>query len=370
MIMTLNQEFILMLDYLGFSKQKILKFYKKFINIDNLYELFKTNTETFYSLFSFEEIKKIKSAISSGIGLKTAQKLAKLGIFALFYGEDDYPESLINIPDSPVVLYGIGDKRLLSETLISIIGTRTPTRYGKDVTEIFTKSLSSAGLVTVSGLAYGLDGMVASSTLDVNGKTIAVLGGGLDKIYPSNNTELARKIVKNGGLLLSDYLPGVRPQAHFFIERNRIIAGLSLGLIVTEAGEESGTFSTIKFALDYGKELFVVPGNITAEKCKGTNKIIAEIPHSFTISPVEVLERLGLDILNKSLDIVQNKIEISSEEKVILNLLKEDEISFDELQELTNFNVKTLTTLLTTMEINGLIEKLPGNYYKVKIDSV
>jgi len=358
-------EFILILDYLKIPKYKIFKFYHVNSQCESIISDFQNNTNKYYELFSDKEIKEIKNAILSKIGSKTASKLEKIGIKCLFWDDCDYPENLKNIDNPPVVLYYVGDKNLLKQPMISIIGTRTPTRYGKDVTEVFAKSLAKLGIVTVSGLAYGLDGIVASASLDVNGKTIGVLGGGLDKIYPANHTELARKVVKSGGLLLSEYLPGVKPYPSFFVDRNRIIAGLSEGLIITEAGEKSGTLSTAKFAVDFGRELFVIPGNITSEKSSGTNKLIAEMPHSFTISPVEVVERLGLNVSSNSENVNSNLSQMTNDEKTIFEALKFEELNFDDLSEITKFDTKTLATLLTSMEINGLIKKLPGNYYGV-----
>ena len=281
----------------------------------------------------------------------------------MFIDSEDYPERLREIDCPPVILYFVGDKSILHEECIAIVGTRTPSAYGREVTESFSKALVRAGLVTVSGLAFGLDGVAAISTLDAGGKTIAVLAGGLDKIYPANHTNLARRIVKRGGLLLSEYLPEVEPQKYFFLSRNRIVAGLSRGLLVAEAGKKSGTLSTVKFALDFGREVFVIPGNITSAMSEGTNALIAEIPHCFTISPSEVLLRLGIDSKNHGAKSSEKAQNLSDDEMKIIDILYIDEKHFDELVEITQFNPKTLATLLTRMEINGLIKKLSGNFY-------
>lgn len=363
-MISVNHQFLLVLDYIGISKNKLFKFYELFKSEQNLFDCFNDAPEKFYGVLTKEEFKNLKTAILSDFHLKLIAKLAKMKISCVFIDDIEYPEHLLNIPCPPVVLYYIGDLSLLSKPCVSIIGTRTPTRYGKDVTDIFAKSLASVGIVTISGLAYGLDGIVASSTIEVGGKTVAVLGGGLDKIYPSSHVDLARKVVKSGGLLLSEYLPGVKPQKHFFIERNRVIAGLSSGLIITEAGEASGTLSTAKFAIDYGRELFVVPGNITSEKSLGSNKLIAELPDSFTISPSEVIARLGYaDKISVNTSRDKEYVNLSDDEKLILSLLGDYELSFDELCDMTKFPTKSLATLLTRMEISGLIKKLPGNFY-------
>lgn len=306
---------------------------------------------------------KLKNAISIKNIEKTALELEKSEILALFLGNEDYPKELLKIQNPPLVIYYVGDKSLLNKPSIAIVGTRKPTNYGREVTRLFACELSKAGLVTVSGLAYGLDMEVAISTLEVKGKTIAVLGGGLDKIYPEQNTNLARDIVKNGGLLISLYPPKRRPTKYSFVERNAIISGLSLGTVIIEAGESSGTLNTANHTIEQGKELFVVPANITSLSSVGSNKLIEELPETFTISPRRVLKVLGFD---ENQEENQKKIkEISVQEKVILEALYDGELDFDSLQEKTKIESKSLISLLTMMEISGLIKKLPGNFYSL-----
>lgn len=306
----------------------------------------------------------IKSAILKKSYLKSDENIKKYGIKAVFYKNDDYPKKLLNIDNPPLILYYKGDKNLFNKKAIAIVGTRKPTVYGKEVTSHFSSHLSKAGLVTVSGLAYGLDKEVAESTLKVNGKTIAVLGGGLDKIYPEDNTFLADKILENGGLLVSLYPPLKRPTKYSFIERNRIISGLSLGTIIVEAGESSGTLNTANHTIEQGRELFVVPANIFSSASKGSNKLIEELPETFTISPEKVLKVLKIDTIINNND-KQKSQQLSDEMKVIINLLYEGEKDFDTLLSKTKMNSKTLISLLTIMEINGLIKKLAGNFYSL-----
>lgn len=358
-------EFVLLCDAVKINKQKIFRFVQMCDREVDCFDAIKHNDDILKSVFSNDDIKLIKNAISSNLGEKTAQKLEKMHIISIFYGDVDYPERLAQIDNPPVVLYAVGDTKLLSSVSVSIIGSRQPTRYGKEVAELFSKTLSRVGVVTVSGLAFGIDGIVASSTIEENAKTIAVVAGGLDKIYPSSHTELARRIIKSGGLIISEYLPGVAPQKHFFIARNRIIAAISLGLVVVEAGEKSGTLITARYAINYGREIFVVPGNINSEKSFGTNSLIAEIPDSFTISPVEIIKKLGLKYEEDVLLENKNEVELSPDEKLIVECLKSDELSFDDLQEATQIDVKNLSTLLTRLEISGLIKKLPGNFYSI-----
>ena len=358
---TKNQKILLLIDSLEISKTIVHKFIKKYNGCDFVDVIYRQDGNL-KNIFKDDDLTNIKNAISCGKYEKIVEKLNKSHIFCLFYGCKGYPEEYLNLKDAPIVLYTIGDVNLLTCPKISIIGTRKPTKYGKDVVSIFVKKFADCGLVTVSDLAFGIDGLVASETLDVQGKTIAILAGGLDNIYPTNHTELARNIVKSGGLLLTEHPLGVKTYNSYFVERNRLLAGLCDGLLVVEASQASATMNTVDHALNFGKELFVVPGNITSELSKGTNKLISEIPHSFTISPVEVIEKLGI-LINSENDPESNNVDLTDDEKSLIDALYEGEMSFDDLQEKTKINVSTLSSLLTSLEISGLIKKLPGNYY-------
>jgi len=310
---------------------------------------------------------KLKNAISNKNIENSASKLQKYSINPVFYYNHEYPESLKNISHFPLILYTKGNVELLNEKAIAIVGTRKPTSYGKEVTRHFTRVLSKAGLVTVSGLAYGLDMEVASETLEVKGKTIAVLGGGLDKIYPEQNTFLAEKIINNGGLLVSLYPPLKRPTKYSFVDRNRIVSGLSLGTVIIEAGESSGTLNTANHTIEQGRELFVVPANIFSKASQGSNRLIEELPETFTISPEHVLKVLNINY-NDNIKITtyeEKNAGVSDTTKIILDLLYEGEKDFDFLQEKTKMDSKSLITLLTRLEISGLIKKLPNNFYSV-----
>lgn len=310
---------------------------------------------------------KIKNAISTKNIEKTLLKLQKYGINAISYYDPEYPETLKEIPNPPMVLYYKGDVNLLKEKSIAIVGTRRPTNYGREVTRYFASTLSQAGLVTVSGLAYGLDMEVALATLDKKGKTIAVLGGGLDSIYPSQNTSLAEEIVEKGGLLISLYPPLRRPTQYSFLERNRVISGLSLGTIIIEAGESSGTLNTASHAIEQGRELFVVPANIFSEASAGSNRLIDQMPETFTISADHVLKVLNIEN-NSSKKTREKKQEIIGDEKLIVSALYEGALDFDTLKERTKIDPKSLISKLTMLEISGLIKKLPNNFYELGSD--
>ncbi len=191
---------------------------------------------------------------------------------------EDYPKQLKEIYDPPLKLYVLGNKQLLKEKGIAIVGSRKATEYGKNVAQQISKQLSEAGINIISGLALGIDSYAHLGTLQKEniGKTIAVLGSGLDKIYPKENIELARRIIKSGGCIVSEYPIGTSASKLNFPQRNRIISGLSKGVLVVEAGEKSGSLITADFALEQGREVFAVPGDINKENSKGTNDLIKQ----------------------------------------------------------------------------------------------
>lgn len=303
---------------------------------------------------------KLKNAILVENIENSVLELRNCGIKVISVSDKEYPNLLKEIQDFPICLYFKGDISLLKEKCIAIIGTRKPTFYGREVTRYFAKELSGAGMVTVSGLAYGLDSEVANASIDAKGKTVAVLGGGLDLIYPAQNQNLADRIVESGGLLLSEYPIGRRPTQYSFLERNRIISGISLGALVVEAGKKSGTLNTIKHAIDQGREVFAIPGSIFSQASEGVNELINEIPDIFTTSPKQILERFNIKQKGE-----ENKesAEVSQDEKLVLDALYEGEMDFDSLEAKTHISSKSLISLLTRMEISGLIKKLPGNFY-------
>ena len=201
----------------------------------------------------------------------------------------EYPEKLKNIYDSPKKLYVIGNKNLLYKKGIAIVGTRNATAYGKKVAYDFAKELSENDIVVISGLALGIDTYAHIGAL--KGGTIAVLGSGIDQIYPKENVELAREILKNNSCIISEYPLGSKPESLHFPQRNRIISGLGEGVLVVEANKKSGALITAEFALEQGKEVFVVPGDIRKPQSEGTNKLIQDGAMLVTVGK-EILENI------------------------------------------------------------------------------
>ncbi len=208
--------------------------------------------------------------------------------------DEDYPKKLKNIYDAPIVLYYKGNRELInSNKIIAIIGCRDCSKYGENVSKKFAYELARKGISIISGMAKGIDSAAHIGALKEKGKTIAVLGSGLDRIYPSENLKLYSEILENGGAIVSEYVIGTNANKMSFPARNRIISGLSDGVIVVEAKEKSGTLITVDFALEQGKDIFVVPGNITSDNSFGTNELIKQGAKCITCAN-DVLEDINL----------------------------------------------------------------------------
>lgn len=357
--MTRDELALIWFDYNDFTFSKTEKILAKFNEICDIFDKNLVKNAVFED-FVDNDVKEILLNIDEKkFAEKIENEFYKHNISAVTFASKNYPEKLRNIDQPPLVLYVRGDDSLLNKKSISIVGTRKPSDYGKIVCEKFTKELSNAGLVTVSGLAYGIDTIVAETTLAAGGKTIAVLAGGLDSIYPSQNKALAQKISQNG-LLVSEHRIGLKPASYMFVNRNRIVSGLGLGTLIVEAGKNSGTMITARHAIDQSRELFVVPGNIYSIQSEGTNKLIDEIPDVFTISPERILSRLKIEKREKK---KTDAVQVDMVEDKILQVLSVSEKSFDELVEETGLKPAELSSNLVKMEMFSLIKKGNSNTY-------
>ena len=269
----------------------------------------------------------------------------------------EYPKRLLNLTDPPVVLYYKGNLELLLKPSISIVGMRESTQYGKDITEKWARDFASRGVVVVSGLADGIDRAAHVGAGAKN--TIAVLGNGLNYYYPSGNVELQNEIAQKG-LLLSEYLPQTTCTRYTFPHRNRIVAALSKILLIAEAGTKSGTMITKDIALDLGNDIFAIPGRVDSVASIGTNEIIKRGEALIATEPDDVLAALGSFKKSKE----NTMLQVSFEEQQVLDALGTVETHFDDIIEALNMPIHRLSTLLTNMEVGGLLKKLPGNMYK------
>jgi DNA processing protein len=290
------------------------------------------------------------------------KKCERSKIRIIYYKEDDYPEILKNIPYKPPFLYVLG--KLSFNSTLAIVGTRKPTPYGKEIVEKFVPDLVEAGLTTVSGLARGIDTLVHKTTLKEGGKTVAVLGTGLDIIYPPENRELFWKIIDYGSAIVSEFPLGTRPKRENFPRRNRVISGLSQGVLVVEAGKRSGTLITAKWAQDQGKDVFVCPGNIFSEQSQGTHYLLKNGAIPVT-SAEDILYHLGIEYehLEKGKEEVAS-LEVSQEERRVLECLSQYPTHLENLLAQTGFDLPQLLSLLTELELKGLVKSLPGKFYQ------
>ena len=221
------------------------------------------------------------------------ERLAEVGVDAIAWNDPRYPELLQRIADPPPLLYLHGELAAADQRAIAIVGTRRPTPYGARATRNLARDLSAAGLAVVSGLALGVDALAHRAALEAHGRTIAVVAGGLDRISPRQNLPLAAEIVDAGaGAIISEHPLGLEPSAESFARRNRILAGLSLGALVTEAGVRSGAWHTVTSALDYDREVFAVPGPIDAPQSEGANRMLQQGLAKLVLSAADVLVEL------------------------------------------------------------------------------
>lgn len=286
------------------------------------------------------------------------QKLEQHGIRIVTLDNEEYPSSLKEIYNPPFALYVKG--KIRSENInIAIVGSRKVTPYGKQVTQALARNLAEAGLTIVSGMATGIDTIAHIESLQAGKETIAVLGNGLDaqNIYPPTNRKLAEEI-STSGAVISEYPIGTPPLRHHFPSRNRIISGLSVGVVVVEATEGSGALITAKHALDQNKEIFAVPGSIFSESSVGTNNLIKSGAHPIT-SAKEILEELNLTLAT---DFIKNRkiVPESAEEKIILDNLSKEPVHIDKLAEKTNLSASEITATLTLMEMKGKVKNMGG----------
>ena len=276
--------------------------------------------------------------------------------------DKDYPESLKKIPDAPKVLYYRGNF-VAEESRFSIVGTRRPSPYGQQATLQIVGQLAQAGLTIVSGMAPGIDTFSHRTCVENKKRTIAILGTGLDEksIYPQQNLELAKKIIENGGCLISELPPGTHGSKFTFPRRNRIISGLSLGVLIVEAKEKSGSLITAEYAKIHRKKIFAVPGPIFSSNSKGPNNLIKS-GAKLVENASDVLEELGIE----SFDFTRDKLSAENlEEKLILTALKEESLYIDAIIEKTKLNAPVVASTLALMEISGTIRNLGGNVYSL-----
>ncbi len=276
--------------------------------------------------------------------------------------DNKFTQIISTIANPPQRFYFIGKLPKSRVPSVAIVGSRKPTNYGKEVTLKLAYDLAHYGITIISGMAIGVDSIAHNAALEAKGTTIAVVANGVDIIYPATNKELAQNILNSGGAIISEYEPGTEARDFQFLARNRIVSGLSDAVVVTEAAARSGTLSTVMHALEQGREVFVVPGNITSPLSIGCNNLIKQGAHPITCAE-DVLEIIAPDLLRP-----QSVLPLGSTplESKIINILQSGIRDGEELQILTEVNVSEFSQALTMMEISGTIRALGGNQWTLK----
>ncbi len=291
------------------------------------------------------------------------QRLEHLNIHVLTWDSPDYPRLLREIDQPPAVLYVRGQLLPADEFAVAVVGTRNASSYGKSVAERLAAGLAENGVTVVSGLALGIDGIAHRAALEAGGRSVAVLGCGLDEIYPARHRQLADAIEARGALV-SDYALGVKPEARNFPPRNRIISGLSLGTIVVEADRQSGALITLRFALEQGRETFAVPGNVQARTSLGTNDAIQRGEAKLVTSVEDVLSELNLTMIAEHKEVAEHVPENASEARLLATLGVEP-LHVDELARMTGLPAAEISGTLLMMELKGMVRRVDQMSYVV-----
>jgi DNA processing protein len=297
---------------------------------------------------------------------RLSEKLMKLGIKLINIFNEEYPNNLKKIFDAPVLLYFKGNLNKQDNYAISVVGTRNPTDYGKKVCEKLVSEISALKIPIISGLARGIDSIAHINALRKGNLTYAVLGCGVDVIYPSENDRLYKEIYKTGAII-SEFEPGTKPDKNNFPKRNRIISGISLGTVVIETGMKGGSLITAGFALDQNKEVFAVPGNIYSKYSEGTNDLIKKGQAKLILNVDDILNELDYKIK----DIIKKKDKDSGDlnisfnifEKTIYECLDSEPMHIDTINEKTGLSISDCLVNLLSLEFKGVVKQLPGKYF-------
>jgi DNA processing protein len=303
------------------------------------------------------------------------EKLEKSGVQVLTWHDDGYPPRLKEIYDYPPIIYVKGSLLPEDEWCLAVVGTRRATAYGRQVTEEIVSDLARSRITIASGLARGIDSIAHHSALDVGGRSIAVFACGLDTVYPGENTTLARRIEQQGALI-SEYPLGTKPRPEYFPRRNRVLSGISLGVLVVEAGATSGALITANMALEQNREVLAVPGSIMSPASQGTNHLIQE-GAKLVRDYRDILEELNLGAAAQQIE-MKEILPASATESLLLKQISTEPIHIDEVCRSSGLPVSTVSSTLAMMELKGLVKSI-GNMkyvlarearqeYRVKVD--
>ncbi len=335
------------------------------------------------SVSDLQQTEGISSRIASAIvdfrdwdNIKVELELIhKYNVKIVTYRDESYPRQLLNVYDRPPYIYVRGN--LNSEDInIAIVGSRAASTYGKYTTERISRDLALQGVTVVSGMARGIDSSAHRGAITAHGRTVAILGSGLDVIYPPENKKLFADIIDNGAVI-SEFPMGTPPRSTNFPARNRIISGMSYGVVIVEAGEKSGSLITARLALEQGREVFAVPGSIDSAGSRGTNKLIKQ-GAKLIENTEDILEEILPQIeqkkplkgfsANETLNASNPRVEkLNAVEQKLYDLVSPKRMHIDDLISLTGFSSADILSALTTMELKGIVRQHPGKFFSAEI---
>lgn len=326
-------------------------------NPEGIYEAYQKNMKPFFE--DGKVISRMAKAWDKTEIQSLRAKFIEHAIQWVFYDDSDYPDQLKLCEDAPYVLFYKGNiKRLKECKSAAIVGSRKCSHYGINVTNLIAKDLSQNGVSIISGMARGIDAAAHQTALDNNGFTCGVLGCGIDVVYPREHKVLYKKVTESG-CIISEFLPGIPPNAYHFPLRNRIISGLSNVIVVIEAGEKSGSLITATNGLEQGKEVMAVPGSVFSELSKGTNMLIREGAHVFT-SLLDLYQLLGSTYFPKR---VETASKLGEFESRIHKIISDKPIHIDDIIRITNIDINQLYAVLFELQLKNEILCLASNYY-------
>lgn len=331
-------------------------------------EIFSAKKSTLQKIEGLGEVRvnSIKNFKEFATAEKEIEFIEKYKIKPLFITDEEYPQRLINCYDSPTMLYYRGTSNLNTAKIIAIVGSRSHTDYGKAITEKLMQDLAGSEIVVISGLAYGIDAISHKAALKNSLETVGVLAHGLDKVYPAENTAMAKEMIRNGGLL-TEFRTKTRPDRHNFPSRNRIVAGMSDATIVVETDIKGGSIITAELANGYNKDVFAFPGKTTDKKSTGCNFLIKNNKAILLTDAQQLLETMGWQEQKKIKRSTKELfIELTPHEKIIIDMLNtKDLVAIDEINLQSGLSSSAIAAAILNLEMQNIIQALPGKMYKI-----
>ena len=356
----------------GFGPKRVKLLLQKFPDIDRIFNLSKSELKTIEGIGEATALAFL-SFDNWNVVDKLLEATVKINAKILTIVDEAYPDILKQIYDPPILLWYKGNINILKKPGVAVVGTRNATAYGKKITKKLSSELSNSGLCIFSGLAHGIDAQAHQTTVQVNGITVAVLGSGIDRIYPTQNKALADAIFKSGGLVISEFPPGTKPDAVNFPVRNRIISGLSLGTLVIESGVKGGSIITAEIALDQNREVFAVPHPVDSASGTGCNylikngaKLVQTVDDIIEELPLEenIQHSLPNDKLIKTLS--WRELELDELSKKICEQLEESEYQIDALSDKLNISTSQLLVTMLSLEMKQIVTQKAGKVFGLR----